>query len=174
MFLRRLSPFSVLSKQCRFYTQRNYPGSPNAKFTTDFIFKNSCGDSPFPVSQILDLEGNVINEEKMKKVDETLSNEEKRRMYSTMVKLNIMDDILYNAQRQGRISFYMTNYGEEATQVGSVSALNPDDEIYAQYREAGVLMHRGFTLDDFMNQNFSTKHDYGKGRQMPVSFETFY
>jgi 2-oxoisovalerate dehydrogenase E1 component alpha subunit len=25
---------------------------------------------------------------------------------------------MYDAQRQGRISFYMTNYGEEATHIG--------------------------------------------------------
>ena len=43
-----------------------------------------------------------------------------------------MDRILYDAQRQGRISFYMTNYGEEAAQIGSVAALRPDDLIYAQ------------------------------------------
>ena len=34
-----------------------------------------------------------------------------------------MDSILYDAQRQGRISFYMTNYGEEATHFGSAAAL---------------------------------------------------
>ena len=32
-------------------------------------------------------------------------------MYKTMVQLNVMDSILYEAQRQGRLSFYMTNYG---------------------------------------------------------------
>ena len=30
-----------------------------------------------------------------------------------MTLLNTMDKILYESQRQGRISFYMTNYGEE-------------------------------------------------------------
>ena len=29
-----------------------------------------------------------------------------------MTMLNTMDKILYESQRQGRISFYMTNYGE--------------------------------------------------------------
>lgn len=42
-------------------------------------------------------------------------------MYRDMVTLNTMDDILYNAQRQGRVSFYMTNYGEEAVQIGSAA-----------------------------------------------------
>lgn len=34
-------------------------------------------------------------------------------MYQTMTQLNLMDRILYDSQRQGRISFYMTNFGEE-------------------------------------------------------------
>ena len=48
-----------------------------------------------------------------------------------------MDKILYESQRQGRISFYMTNAGEEAIQIGSAEALSLNDLIYAQYREAG-------------------------------------
>lgn len=51
--------------------------------------------------------------------------------------ISIMDKILYESQRQGRISFYMTNFGEEAVQIGSATALTLEDLIYAQYREAG-------------------------------------
>lgn len=58
-------------------------------------------------------------------------------MYKDMTLLNTMDRIMYESQRQGRISFYMTNFGEEGTHVGSAAALNPNDYIYGQYREAG-------------------------------------
>lgn len=54
-----------------------------------------------------------------------------------MVLLNTMDKILYESQRQGRISFYMTNFGEEATHLGSAAALSDLDLVYAQYRECG-------------------------------------
>jgi len=47
-----------------------------------------------------------------------------------MITLNSMDLILYEAQRQGRISFYMTSYGEEATHMGSAAALKPEDVIF--------------------------------------------
>ena len=40
-------------------------------------------------------------------------------MYQSMTLLNSMDKILYESQRQGRISFYMTNYGEEGTHIGN-------------------------------------------------------
>lgn len=60
-------------------------------------------------------------------------------MYKDMTLLNTMDRILYESQRQGRISFYMTNYGEEATHIGSAAALKADDLVYGQYREAGLF-----------------------------------
>ena len=64
----------------------------------------------------------------------------------------------------------MENTGEEGTHFGSAAALSPDDVIYGQYREAGVLLWRGFSIDDMMNQCFSNRHDGGKGRQMPVHY----
>lgn len=87
-----------------------------------------------------------------------------------MTLLNTMDRILYESQRQGRISFYMTNYGEEGTHFGSAAALRGDDLVYGQYREAGVLLYRGFTLDQFMAQCYGNKLDNGKGRQMPIHY----
>ncbi|KAH0988015.1 hypothetical protein GBA52_015192 [Prunus armeniaca] len=41
---------------------------------------------------------------------------------------------------------------------------------YVEYREAGVLLWRGFTIQEFANQCFSNKADYGKGRQMPIHY----
>ena len=78
--------------------------------------------------------------------------------------------------------------GEEGIAVGSAAALEHDDVIYSQYREQGTLMYRGYTLDEagppvpaccwpvvltsnqFMNQLFANKNDYGKGRNMPVHY----
>lgn len=54
--------------------------------------------------------------------------------------------------------------------MGSASALTLDDVILAQYREAGVLLHRGFTLQQAADQCFSNEMDLGKGRQMPVHY----
>lgn len=92
------------------------------------------------------------------------------RAYNLMIRLREMDTILQNAQRQGRISFYMTCRGEEAIHIGAASALQREDTVLAQYREAGLLMWRGFTLEQFTNQCFSNDSDLGKGRQMPVHY----
>jgi TPP-dependent pyruvate/acetoin dehydrogenase alpha subunit len=50
-----------------------------------------------------------------------------------MTLIPIVDQILYQSQRQGRISFYMQCAGEEAAVVGSAAAMLPDDEIFGQY-----------------------------------------
>ncbi|XP_033127978.1 2-oxoisovalerate dehydrogenase subunit alpha, mitochondrial-like [Anneissia japonica] len=64
----------------------------------------------------------------------------------------------------------MTNYGEEGTHVGSAAALDDRDIVYGQYREAGVLMWRGYPLRSFMNQCYGNSDDLGHGRQMPVHY----
>lgn len=104
--------------------------------------------------------------------DPQLSDELVLRMYEQMTTLREMDRQLLKAQRMGLISFYMTCSGEEATHFGSAAALDSQDTVYAQYREAGVLMWRGFSLDDFMNQCFNNRHEEGKGRQMPVHYSS--
>ena len=63
-----------------------------------------------------------------------------------MIKLNTMDTILYDTQRQGRISFYMTSFGEEASVVASAAALDDADAILSQYREQGSIMWRGWEI----------------------------
>lgn len=49
-----------------------------------------------------------------------------------MVTLQTMDTLFYEAQRQGRISFYATAIGEEAINVASAAALNFEDVIFPQ------------------------------------------
>jgi TPP-dependent pyruvate/acetoin dehydrogenase alpha subunit len=52
--------------------------------------------------------------------------------------------------------FYMTSTGEEATQIASAAALHAEDEVFGQYREPGVLMWRGFSLQVYIF--FSSLH----------------
>ena len=81
-----------------------------------------------------------------------------------MTRLREMDDVLLNAQRQGCISFYLACRGEEGIHIGSAAALTMEDVILAQYREQGILMWRGFTLNQFTNQVFTNDLDIGSGR----------
>ncbi|CDH60102.1 2-oxoisovalerate dehydrogenase subunitmitochondrial-like [Lichtheimia corymbifera JMRC:FSU:9682] len=144
--------------------ERKGPWSQGDKFTCklDFMQHLAQGMKPY---RVMDHTGSVLDDAH----DPGLSKQEVTDLYSKMVTLHIMDGILYEAQRQGRISFYMTHYGEEAM-IGSAAALLPRDVVFGQYREAFVLLHRGFTVQECMNQCFSNMHDGGKGRQMPVHY----
>ncbi len=71
---------------------------------------------------------------------------------------------------RSQLKFRQVSAGEEGIAVGSASALEPSDVIFAQYRETGVFQYRGFTLEDFMNQLFANHKDPGRGRNMPVHY----
>ena len=58
------------------------------------------------------------------------------KMYSNMVTLQIMDTIFYEAQRQGRISFYLTSNGEEAINIASAAALSAEDIVLPQVQSS--------------------------------------
>lgn len=143
-----------------------FPGALNSSYTEKLEFDDPEDGGVIPVYRVMDRNGKVFEEA----LDPKLDKETIQDLYKKMTLLNTMDRIMYDSQRQGRIPFYVTSYGEEATLFGSAAALSSEDVVFGQYREAGVLLWRGFTLDQFMNQCYSNRHDHGKGRQMPVHY----
>ncbi|GFN97149.1 2-oxoisovalerate dehydrogenase subunit alpha, mitochondrial [Plakobranchus ocellatus] len=143
----------------------NFPGS-RSEFTSKPYFLDPDDMEGIPVYRALNRDGVFVDESQ----DPNLDEDTIIKMYKDMTLLNTMDRVLYDSQRQGRISFYMTNYGEEGTHIGSAAALDPKDLVFGQYREAGVLMWRGFPLEQFIHQCYGNCKDFGKGRQMPVHY----
>ncbi|KAK8488997.1 hypothetical protein V6N11_021006 [Hibiscus sabdariffa] len=143
----------------------DFPGgkvvfSPEMRFLSESpCVYNNC-------YRVLDDNGQLISNSIFVQVSEKIA----VKMYSSMATLQILDTIFFEAQRQGRISFYLTTIGEEAINIASAAALTSDDIVFPQYREPGVLLWRGFTLQEFANQCFGNKADYGKGRQMPIHY----
>ncbi|KPA78331.1 putative 2-oxoisovalerate dehydrogenase alpha subunit [Leptomonas pyrrhocoris] len=91
-------------------------------------------------------------------------------MLRTMLVHNTMDKIMLEAQRQGRISFYMTMFGEEAAVIGAAAGLASNDELFLQYRESGILTYRGYTIPEFIAQCMGNCECDMKGRQMPIHY----
>ncbi|WVZ88761.1 hypothetical protein U9M48_035237 [Paspalum notatum var. saurae] len=143
----------------------DFPGG-KVSFVAEMNFLPDSQKERINCYRVLDDDGRTISGSKFQEV----SKEVALKMYSEMVTLQIMDTIFYEAQRQGRISFYLTSNGEEAINIASAAALSIDDIVLPQYREPGVLLWRGFTLQEFANQCFGNKLDYGKGRQMPIHY----
>jgi len=123
-------------------------------------------DPKIPSYRVMDEEGRVANA----KLRHELSLDQLLEMYQIMGQIATIDQIFTQAQRHGRISFHMQNAGEEGLQVGSAAALEPQDHVFAQYRELGVFLWRGFSMQQVAHQCFSNVHDLGKGRQMPMHF----
>ncbi|KAM7511147.1 hypothetical protein LguiB_010022 [Lonicera macranthoides] len=143
----------------------DFPGG-KVPFTSEMRFIAESPEKRVHCYRVLDDNGHTT----MPAILEQVSKEIAVKMYSDMVTLQIMDTIFYEAQRQGRLSFYVTSNGEEAINIASAAALSPHDVILPQYRESGVLLWRGFTLQEFAHQCFGNKSDYGKGRQMPIHY----
>lgn len=91
-------------------------------------------------------------------------------MYEYMVMIREYDDRCFKLQRQGRIGFYAGSFGEEATQVGTVFALQPRDWVFSSYRQPGVALYRGVPLQDMVNNLFGNCEDLVQGKQMPVHY----
>ena len=152
---------------------RVYAGDVPLPLTTTMNIFEADNTPPgkWPVFRVMDETGDLRDPSTASNyIDPNLTQEHALDMYRTMIRLKQMDDVFNNAQRQGRISFYMQSSGEEAVHIGSASALSLADSIFSQYRETGVLMWRGFTMEQFADQCFSNAGDLGKGRQMPVHY----
>jgi 2-oxoisovalerate dehydrogenase E1 component alpha subunit len=149
------------------YHRVQFPGAVNSQFTTGLKFSRASEDDAMPTYRILDQEGRIVDSAQQ---PPDISDFEALRLYKDMVNVSVMDVIMFDAQRQGRVSFYMVSAGEEGIAVGSASALSMNDPIFAQYRETGLFQYRGFTHDNFMAQLFATKDDPGLGRNMPVHY----
>ena len=133
-------------------------------YTPKLHIETSKEWKPRDLYQVMNKDGELLVK------DFTVDKEDTIKLYSCMVRLHAMDKVFFDAQRQGRMSFYMTSLGEEAAVIGTAAGYLPQDEVFAQYREQGVLMWRGFPLQSFADQLFGNSGDLGKGRQMPVHY----
>ena len=83
-----------------------------------------------------------------------LEPEDYLKLYKTMFLIRTIDGRMLTLQRQGRITFYGTATGQEASVVGSGYALNASNWVLPALREGGVALLRGFPLSDYVNQVF--------------------
>ncbi|WP_434926057.1 thiamine pyrophosphate-dependent dehydrogenase E1 component subunit alpha [Shewanella sp. HL-SH4] len=141
----------------------NAPLSNETVHRVSFLDKASLH---IPILRVLQADGTTYENAVLPVIDQDLA----AKIYDTCIFTRVLDERMLGAQRQGRISFYMTCTGEEAAIIGSVAALDQGDVILAQYREHAALRYRGFTTEQFMNQMFSNEKDLGKGRQMPIHY----
>ena len=91
--------------------------------------------------RVIDAHGELIGE------DPGLDPELYQTMYRNMVLSRALDRRMLALQRQGRIGTYAMLEGQEAVQIGSALALDPDDFVFPSYREHGVQVTRGLPME---------------------------
>lgn len=89
-----------------------------------------------------------------------------------MLLTRVFDDRMQRTQRQGKITFYMRSYGEEAVSVAAAMALLPGDMLFPSYRNQGLHLVRGMPLVEMMCQLLSNTRDMCRGRQLPVMYHS--
>lgn len=92
------------------------------------------------------------------------------RAYEIVCLTRHIDERMITLQRQGVISFALSSKGEEVCAVASAAALQKDDWMYPQYREAGTMFWRGATPLQYIHHMFGDALDPTLGRQMPNHF----
>jgi 2-oxoisovalerate dehydrogenase E1 component alpha subunit len=155
-------------------------GRPGCKTDFSYLDISPAGSVPRPpvdvhyqdtaplaasLVRVLDDDGNAVGP-----WDPQLDRELLRFGLRTMMKTRIFDARMVIAQRQKKLSFYMTCLGEEAIGTAHALALRKGDMCFPTYRQQSLLIAREYPLVDMVCQLLSNERDPMKGRQLPVMY----
>jgi 2-oxoisovalerate dehydrogenase E1 component alpha subunit len=86
----------------------------DTEITNQLVISNTAESRKWPVFRVLNPDGKIVEGSQTPVINKLSLIQQ----YTIMCRVQALDDVFYNAQRQGRISFYMQSTGEEATHVG--------------------------------------------------------
>ncbi|WP_040204733.1 pyruvate dehydrogenase (acetyl-transferring) E1 component subunit alpha [Neobacillus jeddahensis] len=116
-------------------------------------------EDQFQMLQILNEQGEVVNEAAMP----DLTDEQLQELMSRMVYTRILDQRSISLNRQGRLGFYAPTAGQEASQLASQFALEKEDFILPGYRDVPQIVWHGLPL----SQAFLWSRGHFQGGQIP-------
>ncbi|SDN02628.1 2-oxoisovalerate dehydrogenase E1 component alpha subunit [Paenibacillus sp. yr247] len=100
-----------------------------------------------------------------------LTDEQVLMMYTFMLKARKYDERATQLQRSGKIAFHISGIGQEATQVAAAFALDKQHDYFLPYyRDYGLILTVGMTIQELMLAALSKAEDLNGGRQMPGHF----
>jgi pyruvate dehydrogenase E1 component alpha subunit len=94
---------------------------------------------------ILDSEGNLDTA-----LEPDLPAADLQRLYRAMVLGRRLDERMVRLQRQGRIGTFAPIKGQEASQLGTVSCLRPEDWMVPSFRETAAMIWRGWPIEKLL------------------------
>jgi pyruvate dehydrogenase E1 component alpha subunit/2-oxoisovalerate dehydrogenase E1 component alpha subunit len=99
-----------------------------------------------------------------------LDDERLKELYRVMSLMRAIDLRLEGLQRMGRIGFFGSARGQEASVIGTGAALEKDDWVFPALRENGVMLLRGYSLARYFAHMFGNQLDPLRGRMQPMHF----
>jgi pyruvate dehydrogenase E1 component alpha subunit len=90
--------------------------------------------------------------------DAGLSSEQLRQLLRLMIRARRLDRECVALQRQGELTVYPPFEGQEAAQVGSAFALEPDDFAFPSFRELAAAIVRGVDAVEYLQYHRGTWH----------------
>lgn len=110
------------------------------------------GDPAEPMVQLLAPDGTLGTDPVFSAYADRLDAEKLRGFYADMARIRRFDVESTALQRQGQLSLWVPLTGQEAAQIGSGRASQPQDYIFPTYREHGVALTRNVDLAELLRQ----------------------
>jgi pyruvate dehydrogenase E1 component alpha subunit len=105
-----------------------------------------------PMVQLLAPDGTLGTDPVYSAYADRLDAEQLRGFYADMAKIRRFDVEATALQRQGQLALWVPLTGQEAAQIGSGRASQPQDYIFPTYREHGVALTRNVDLAELLRQ----------------------
>ena len=122
-------------------------------------------DLAFSVIRVLSRDGDAVGP-----WANTLTNKQLMVGLRHMMTVRSFDSRMLMAQRQGKTSFFVQSFGEEAVACAFQQAMRKGDMNFPTYRQVGLLVSQQYPLIKLMNQIYSNEEDPIHGRQLPVMY----
>ncbi len=132
----------------------------NKKQPVDFEALLSTIDAAFPMVQILDKDGKVVNKDIMP----DLSDDQLVELMEKMVWSRILHERSMALARQGRLGFYAPTAGQEASQLASHYAFVKEDVLLPGYRDIPQLIQHGLPV----SKAFLWSRGHSVGNEYPA------
>lgn len=112
----------------------------------------ALGEPPVEMVQLLGPDGKLGTNAMFSEYAERLDAEKLRGFYADMAAIRRFDQEATALQRQGQLALWVPLTGQEAAQIGSGRASQPQDYIFPTYREHGVALTRNVDLAELLRQ----------------------
>lgn len=116
----------------------------NSEQILDFKAQLELQDTTFPMLQILNEEGKIVDEDGLKRAG--LSDEKLVELFKSMLFARQVDIRSMKLAKQGRMGFFGPHAGQEASQMASSFAFTDEDWLFPGYRDLPQIYAKGWPI----------------------------